>query len=195
MTQCVWFNKHNSVKFKAQALTEICPLTKKPHSYEEIILDFTDDQNVQEFICACGFKINLNNGYYSRTYGMQNTETKEIIYGKLPVGALYLGDPNEYVWSERLRNSFRDTSISLERLCVGLDGLNVVCVTPGGHWSIDNRASNCTMPEDNEHRCWCRHGTFGEPLHVDKNGFTCQAGAGSIIIGDFHGFLHNNQIR
>lgn len=40
------------------------------------------------------------------------------------------------------------------------------------------------------HKCWVRH---GEPpdLHVDKAGVTCNAGAGSILSGDYHGFLHN----
>jgi len=62
----------------------------------------------------------------------------------------------------------------------------------GQEWDIDGRASNCTMPEDREHRCWVRH---GEPsnVHVDKNGHTCQAGAGSILSGDYHGFLHNGE--
>jgi hypothetical protein len=76
----------------------------------------------------------------------------------------------------------------------GADGLNIVCVTPGGHWHIDMRASNCTMKNDTVHRCWVRHGTVGEKLHVDKNGLTCAAGAGSIQIGSFHGFLHNGEI-
>jgi hypothetical protein len=30
-------------------------------------------------------------------------------------------------------------------------------------------------------------------VHVDKAGATCTAGAGSIIAGDWHGFLHNGQ--
>lgn len=62
----------------------------------------------------------------------------------------------------------------------------------GGHWVIDGRASNCTMPEDRTHRCWIRH---GEPpnIHVDKNGNTCAAGGGSILHGDYHGFLHNGE--
>jgi hypothetical protein len=65
--------------------------------------------------------------------------------------------------------------------------------TPGGDWNIDGRASNCTMPNDKTHRCWVRH---GEPpnIHVDKNGHTCGAGAGSIIAGNYHGFLHNGQL-
>lgn len=73
----------------------------------------------------------------------------------------------------------------------GPDGRCLMVVCPGGRtWQIDGRASNCTMPNDNEHKCWCRH---GEPpnLTVDKNGKTCAAGAGSIQAGDYHGFLVN----
>lgn len=63
----------------------------------------------------------------------------------------------------------------------------------GTHWTIDGRASNCTRPDDKTHRCWVRHGNPEEAntMHVDKNGDTCSAGAGSIIGGDWHGFLHH----
>lgn len=70
-------------------------------------------------------------------------------------------------------------------------GPHLMAVLPNGNeWCIDSRASNCTMPEDRTHRCWCRH---GEPpdITVDKNGHTCAAGAGSIMSGDYHGFLTN----
>lgn len=84
----------------------------------------------------------------------------------------------------------------------GPDGLTVFCKTPGGDWCIDSRSSNCTMPQDDGHRCWVRHGDprdprglkTGQPLHVDKNGATCQAGAGSILCGAYHGFLHNGML-
>lgn len=70
------------------------------------------------------------------------------------------------------------------------DGRRMMVVCPNGRqWFIDGRASNCTLPNDNEHRCWIRH---GEPplLVVDKSGGpTCSAGAGSIQAGDYHGFL------
>jgi len=68
------------------------------------------------------------------------------------------------------------------------DGPALWVQTPGGGWCIDSRASNCTMPYDYAHRCWVRH---GEPpdITVDKNGVTCQAGAGSIQCGSYHGFL------
>jgi len=71
---------------------------------------------------------------------------------------------------------------------------HLIVVLPNGHqWDTDGRASNCTMKEDRLHRCWCRH---GEPpnIHVDKNGHTCQAGAGSIMAGNYHGFLHNGEL-
>lgn len=60
---------------------------------------------------------------------------------------------------------------------------------------IDGRASNCTMPDDNVHKCWVRHGRPEDgTLHVDKNGNTCAAGAGSIATPNFHGFLHNGDL-
>lgn len=82
----------------------------------------------------------------------------------------------------------------------GSDGLSIVCVIPHEKrettwWHIDSRASNCTMPDDKEHRCWVRHGTLRGTIHVDKNGNTCAAGAGSIMVPGFHGFLHNGILR
>lgn len=69
--------------------------------------------------------------------------------------------------------------------------LHVVCPN-GRHWDIDSRCSNCTLPNDHVHRCWVCH---GEPpnITVDKQGVTCAAGAGSILAGDYHGFLRNGE--
>lgn len=75
-----------------------------------------------------------------------------------------------------------------------VDGRFIIVRLPNGHdWMIDSRASNCTLPNDNDHRCWIRH---GEPpkLTVDKNGKTCNAGAGSIRGGNWHGFLRNGEL-
>lgn len=73
------------------------------------------------------------------------------------------------------------------------DGPHLLVQTPGGQWNIDSRASNCKSPFDYEHRCWIRH---GEPpaITVDKDGVTCEAGAGSIKVGDFHGFLRGGAL-
>jgi hypothetical protein len=71
------------------------------------------------------------------------------------------------------------------------DGQHLFAILPNGEdWDIDGRASNCDRPHDRTHRCWVRH---GEPpqITVDKRGLTCHAGAGSIALGSYHGFLHN----
>lgn len=72
------------------------------------------------------------------------------------------------------------------------DGIHVWAILPNGHtWDIDGRASNCTMPAERTHRCWVKTGSPEEgTLHVDKNGHTCAAGAGSIAVPGYHGFLH-----
>lgn len=73
----------------------------------------------------------------------------------------------------------------------GPDGRVLTVICPDGRpWTIDSRASNCTMPQDNDHYCWVRTGSpeTGD-LSVHKDGHTCGAGAGSIDTGSYHGFL------
>lgn len=75
----------------------------------------------------------------------------------------------------------------------GPDGIALMVRCPNGSdWHVDGRASNCTLPDDDAHKCWVRHGDpRTEPVTVDKDGVTCAAGAGSIVAGDYHGFLQN----
>lgn len=90
----------------------------------------------------------------------------------------------------------------------GADGICLMVRLPNGSdWCVDSEASNCTAPArekrddgrtyltERTHYCWCRHGDprTGE-IHVDKNCTTCQAGAGSIQSGNWHGFLHNGYL-
>lgn len=81
----------------------------------------------------------------------------------------------------------------------GPDGRVLEVIVPNGisdkgrAWSPDERASNCTMKEDKIHRCWIRHGVPPE-ITVDKQGHTCKAGAGSIMVGKWHGFLKNGYL-
>lgn len=76
----------------------------------------------------------------------------------------------------------------------GPDGRSLMVVCPDGyHWNIDGEASNCTLPDDKEHRCWLR---TGEPpkITVGKSApgqRTCAAGAGSIGTPKWHGFLRD----
>lgn len=77
------------------------------------------------------------------------------------------------------------------------DGKHLWGILPNGKsWDIDARANNCTMKDDRNHRCWVRSGKPEDgTLHVDKNGRTCQAGAGSIAVEGWHGFLHHFEWR
>lgn len=94
----------------------------------------------------------------------------------------------------------------------GPDGISLFVKTPGGDWHVDGEASNCTRTQwgpkeidgvrhekvwlGRTHYCWVRHGDPRRPetLHADKNGDTCAAGAGSILIGQYHGFLHHGHL-
>lgn len=84
----------------------------------------------------------------------------------------------------------------------GPDGICLTVKTPGGEWRVDDRANNCGMPDDKwstpgHHYCWVRHGDpkqMPSTLMVDKNGYTCNAGAGSIQAGSYHGFLQGGSL-
>lgn len=103
-------------------------------------------------------------------------DTGEEFYGKDPVGAMWYCPEDQQ-----------------QHYAPGPDGRTLFVQTPGGVWNIDSRGSNCTLPDDDEHRCWVRHGVPPE-ITVDKVGKTCAAGAGSILIGDYHGFLQNGYL-
>ena len=100
-----------------------------------------------------------------------------------PVGAMW------FAWWYR----FKDANSLYGHEWDNQTGPNLIVKTPGGEWNIDGRARNCTLPKDRLHRCWVRHG-FAPKIHVDKNGRTCSAGAGSIICGKYHGFLRNGSL-
>lgn len=124
--------------------------------------------------CACGYAF-AENDHWQVNYE-QSFERSD---GK---GSCFLRSaPPGAMWDAHWMSEY----------CKGPDGRCLVVVLPNGrHWMIDARANNCTLPHDKTHRCWIRH---GEPpaIHVDKNGHSCSAGAGSIQAGDYHGFLHH----
>lgn len=110
----------------------------------------------------------------------RRTDTGEVFLqlGDAPVGAIW-----DAYW-------MRDAGFSR----TGPDGKYLVCRLPdGSDWCIDSRASNCTLPDDDAHRCWARHGEAPH-LTVDKDGLTCHAGAGSIQVRTWHGFLRNGEL-
>lgn len=73
----------------------------------------------------------------------------------------------------------------------GADDICLMVRLPNGHdWMVDSEANNCTRKGDHSHKCWVRTGDPRD-AHVTagKTGDTCAAGAGSILAGDYHGFL------
>ena len=126
----------------------------------------------------------LPGGGRGRSTIFRSLETgEERVAGELPIGALYALERGPNDWPP-----------------AGSDGLSIACVCIGNsgpdsrhHWYIDYRASNCTLPNDKDHRCWVRKGTVGEKLTVGKDGKTCGAGAGSFFMDAqrWHGFLRN----
>ena len=139
--------------------------------------------------CACGYEFCncvdpqcVIDAYQVFTEQIwQRTDTgEEMTIRDAPAGALWYAD-----W------------LPVDRW-KGPDGKTLVCKTPGGEWIIDGVASNCTMPDDADHRCWMRHGTPPD-ISVDKNPeppftHTCAAGAGSIQAGSWHGFLTGGEL-
>lgn len=130
--------------------------------------------------CACGYEFTDAAHHYSgadRKYRRADGEGGEFDLRNTPPGALW-------------RTPIYEDSQAWR----GLDGQSWWCMTPGGVWHIDGRASNCTMKDDNVHKCWVRHGVAPD-FHVDKNGNTCAAGAGSILAGSYHGFLRHGYLE
>lgn len=171
--------------------------TKEPCSKEDYDGFGNEGAVMAERACACGATVRQNS--CGSVEEFQRADTGELLT-ELPPGAVFDllnfyddDDRAPYNWRQSPRpdgKSYRVTRLNEQ------DGRVLVCMTPDGHpWTIDARASNCTMPQDDNHWCWCRHGRPEEgTLHVDKNGTTCAAGAGSIQTGSWHGFLHNGQL-
>lgn len=116
-------------------------------------------------------------------------------------------EPGSMYWSEWYPHELGNCPFNDWSNC---DGRHLHVVLPNKHsWDVDSRASNCTLkvrdtpcPENTEtgehtatckcrtHRCWVRSGDpETEPVTAGKSGPTCTAGAGSILSGDYHGFL------
>lgn len=81
------------------------------------------------------------------------------------------------------------------------DGRHLHAILPNGHeWNVMGRASNCGLPDDQEHRCWVMTGELPR-VTVGKGGKTCPAGVGSIAapaVGGspaWHGFLVDGVFR
>lgn len=120
-----------------------------------------------------------------------------------PVEHLAVGDAYFEPWAARRHARERTHSCAWD----DCNGQHLIVVLPSVYagkprvydgWSPDSRASNCTLPSDRLHRCWVRHGDVTKDpssLHVDKAGRTCAAGAGSIQLTGWHGYVDRGAVR
>lgn len=138
--------------------------------------------------CACGYQfVPRDPRVTSWRNFWRRVDTGEIIeMQNAPPGAMWFAD-----W---LTDGHCQYQSDQDRRMRGPDGRCLVVRIPGGDWVIDSRCSNCDKKSDNEHKCWVRH---GEPpnITVDKNGLTCGAGAGSIMMGSYHAHLVGGVLR
>lgn len=139
-------------------------------------LDKTDPRWPKQ--CSCGYIFNPEDEwqlFIKNEYQRADTGELYTLFDA-PVGAIWEAD-----WYEDIKS-----------MC-GVDGKAYICKTPGGDWHIDGRASNCGLPNDDVHKCWCRHGEAPD-FTVNKVGNTCNAGGGSIGQRDYHGVLINGEL-
>jgi hypothetical protein len=129
--------------------------------------------------CDCGYQFTGEDEWQFSPQSLYRVGDTDVLttLGDAPVGSMWYAD-----WFE-----------SIERFR-GPDGKVLVVKCPGNHdWIIDSQANNCTLPNDTVHKCWVRHGVPPN-VTVDKNGHTCAAGAGSIQVPNWHGFLINGYL-
>jgi hypothetical protein len=131
--------------------------------------------------CGCGYEFKADDSWqdFTRELYRRADTGEEMTLREAPPGAMYYAP-----WLSDLPH-YR-----------GPDGrtLIVKCPPDGHDWIVDSRASNCTMPQDDVHKCWVRHGEAPD-ITVDKNGHTCAAGGGSILTPKWHGFLRNGWLE
>lgn len=167
------------------------------HTFSEAIPD--DSQLWQELRCSrCGVLFTDSDGnkqVWAEHLNAGHPSGKLWVIRDAPPGAMWnIGWMRDTEWAK------------------GPDGICLAVRLPNGwDWWVDQQVSNCTRDQwkkwkDAEgrevrqwagrtHYCWVRH---GDPrsgnLHVDKQGNTCAAGAGSILVPGYHGFLHNGYL-
>ncbi len=146
-----------------------------PQSREEVSEQYADRWPAQ---CACGYAFTDSDPFqiFSR-HLYRRTDTGEILTAKeAPAGAMCWAPWADAYFRPQLSHA-------------------LVVILPGGReWMPDSRASNCTRRDDDRHHCWVMRGLVPD-VTVDKNGDTCSAGAGSISVPGWHGFLRNGYLE
>lgn len=165
--------------------------------------------------CACGYRFeDRANKQYAPQRLYQSVDTGELMTLRdAPVGAMWQTDYHDHTGPDGKCLIVRIPQHHdwiVDSRASNCDSPCKFCGVPYHSHKTTAAKEACSNPGDGEHlytkgayvdgrpehRCWVRHGDVrAGNVHVDKNGVTCNAGAGSIISPDgWHGFLHNGYL-
>ncbi|HEX8567731.1 MAG TPA: hypothetical protein VF648_18980 [Pyrinomonadaceae bacterium] len=138
-------------------------------------LEATEKEKVFELFDEDGNKT----GSGIHTVYRRSDTGEEMTLRDAPPGAMYYADWYDSIWQPQLEHVL------------------IVILPNRFAWVVDGQSSNCGRSDDHnqrEHHCWIIEGVLPN-ITVSKNGKTCQAGAGSILAGNYHGFLRNGYLE
>lgn len=209
----VWLNRanwdtkcsaHDGLSCTAKAL--IGDVAESPKNWQDLIgVDKTDPRWPTK--CACGYEFKPEDDYFvnSKEYYKRGDTGEELLLEDAPVGATW--HARGYVGNEFSGPDGLAVHCKTPGGVWNIDSRANNCTSPCKHCNVSyshHDPKTCTNPGDGksqytvgayedgvpDHKCWIRHGAPSEAmLTVDKQGVTCQAGAGSILCGKYHGFL------
>jgi len=139
-----------------------------------------DDPRWPKVCAACGYSFTADDQWQSNTQRLHRTPSGELLR---PQEA----DPGA-MWFVPWYDGFYVPQ---------LEHVLAVMLPNKIDWVVDSQANNCTMPDDRrqeKHHCWIISGTLPD-ITAGKGGVTCAAGAGSILAGNWHGFLRNGYLE
>lgn len=204
--QCYWLEPIRQARLSLRCYSSAngCPLVPGEYNYHNAHTSLFDVVETFEFNEAAGRKLYEYEGPHERAdvspkyqwpthcgcgYEFIETDSRQVfsetLYKRSDTGAILT--QREFgpgaMWNAEYLND--------NEWLRGPDGMSLSVICPNGReWLVDGPCSNCTKPEDKIHKCWCRSGAVPN-ITVDKNCNSCDAGAGSIQAGDYHGFLVN----
>lgn len=175
-----------------------CPLSPGKYSYHQAraFLTVTKSETTVQLVersselwpkvCGCGYEFKLTDEwqvFHDRIYVRRDT-SEEMTLTKAPPGAMWFAD-----WM--VRGEDQNWWRGPDGHCLMVRGFY------GQDFCPDQRASNCTLPTDDKHKCWVRVGEVPN-INIGKvGGPTCGAGAGSFYFGpnrEWHGFLESGEL-
>jgi hypothetical protein len=173
-----------------------CPLVPGEYSYHDAMapLDVVHESRYAERasklnpdwpkLCACGYEFEPTDAWDTFTPHLYRRVDNGITttLRDAPPGAMWYAD---WVIYRQDQGWF----VGPDGHCLMIRGFY------GRDFCPDQRARNCTLPDNDEHKCWVRVGEVPNITIGKTGGRTCGAGAGSFFFTDaWHGFCENGEL-